>query len=246
MINDYLYFIIENRDMSCTEVKSNTYQTRKSPPFHAGDCKGQTKKGKNGTYVSKADKRGIYKWVKASKNSTQKLSSNVYRTHDNGGSAYRIIVNGNRVQTENDETNKPVTSYTAKHIYYGEGQHGKSKKGNSIVLHLGGKKYVHIGVNVYEFEMDDELDKYYSLIGNSDVPYPVLLGKENVYFMLDHKYVPRSAFEIKMTPKMWEDAYAYYYGWLDPKTGMKKGDQKKSGLEKIAKKMKGFHMIHKR
>ena len=98
--------------------------------------------------------------------------------------------------------------------------------------------------------MEDEVDNYYSLIGNNDVPYPVLEGKTNVYFMLDYKYVPCSAFEIKMTPKMWEDAYAYYYGWLDPKTGETHGmeDMKKCGcaLEKIAKKMKGFHMINRR
>jgi hypothetical protein len=236
--------------MSCTEVKSNTYQTRKSPPFHAGDCKGQTKKGKNGMYVSKADKRGIYKWVKASAHGTRKGSSKVYLTHDNGTSAYRVIVSGNRVEIEKYSTNKPVKSYTAKHIYYGAGQNTSHTKGNSILLHLGGKKYVHIGVDVYEFEMEDEVDNYYSLIGNSDVPYPVLLGKEYVYFMLDHKYVPRSAFEIAMTPKMWEDAYAYYYGWLDPKTGMKHGDAERKScgcaLEHIAKKMKRFHMINRR
>jgi len=236
--------------MSCTEVKSNAYQKRKSPPFHAGECKGQTKKGKNGTYVSKADKRGIYKWVKASAPGTRKGSSKVYLTHDNGASAYRVIVSGNRVEIEKYSTNKPVKSYTAKHIYYGKGQHTKRTKGNSILLHLGGKRYVHIGVDVYEFEMEDEVDNYYSLIGNNDVPYPVLEGKTNVYFMLDYKYVPCSAFEIKMTPKMWEDAYAYYYGWLDPKTGETHGmeDMKKCGcaLEKIAKKMKGFHMINRR
>ena len=49
--------------MSCKQVTDKKYQTRKSPPFHAGDCKGVEKKGKNGTYVSKADARGVYKWI---------------------------------------------------------------------------------------------------------------------------------------------------------------------------------------
>jgi hypothetical protein len=44
--------------MSCKELKTKKYQTRKSPAFSAQACKGQTKKGKDGTYVSKADKRG--------------------------------------------------------------------------------------------------------------------------------------------------------------------------------------------
>jgi hypothetical protein len=236
--------------MSCTEVKSNAYQKRKSPPFHAKDCKGQTKKGKNGSYISKADKRGIYKWVRASAHGTQKGSSKVYLTHDNGSSAYRVTVHGNRVQIENNATNKFVKTYAAEHIYYGVGQNTKRTKGNSMLLHLGGNKYVHIGVDVYEFEMDDGVDNYYSLIGNGDVPYPVLEGKTNVYFMLDYKYAPCSAFKIKMTPKMWDNAYAYYYGWLDSKTGEKHSmaEQEKCGcaLENIAKKMKGFHMINRR
>jgi len=50
--------------MKCEEVKTTKYQTRKSPPFHAGQCAGQTKKGKDGTYMSKEGSNGVYKWVK--------------------------------------------------------------------------------------------------------------------------------------------------------------------------------------
>ena len=53
--------------MTCTIVLSKKYQRRPSPPYHAGDCKGTVKKGKDGTYVSKADARGVYKWVKVMK-----------------------------------------------------------------------------------------------------------------------------------------------------------------------------------
>lgn len=231
--------------MSCTEVKSKAYQTRKSPPFHAGDCKGQTKKGKDGTYVSQADKRGVYKWIKAS---TQKSTKYMYLTRDNGADAYRVIVHGNHVDIDNAQTNKHIKSYSTKNIYYGISEGNKKTKGNSIVLHLGNNKYIHIGTKIYAFEMEDEVDKYFSLIGNGDVPYPVLLGKENVYFMLDNKYVPRSEFEIKMTPKMWEDAYAYYYGYLDAKTGEKHGgiNANAHSLENKAKKMKGFHVVNRR
>lgn len=234
--------------MSCTEVTSKKYQTRKSPAFHAGDCKGQTKKGKNGTYISKADKRGVYKWVKASTHGTQKGMKHMYLTHDNGTDAYRVLVHGNHVEIDNAETNKHIKSYKIKDIYYGISGNNKKTKGNSIVLYLGNGKYIYIGEKVYAFEIDDEMDTYFSLIGNGDVPYPVLLGKENVYFMLDNTYVPRSEFKIKMTPKMWEDAYAYYYGYLDAKTGEKHGamDSNAHSLEKKSKKMKGFRVINRR
>ena len=50
--------------MSCIEIKSDKYQNRKSPPFHAKDCKEMIKKGKDGNYKSLKDKNDIYKWIK--------------------------------------------------------------------------------------------------------------------------------------------------------------------------------------
>jgi hypothetical protein len=83
--------------MPCKEVKSAKYQTRKSPPFHAGECKGVTKKGKDGSYVSKPDARGVYKWVKV--NATRKLAKGAkrYDIHDNGGRPFRVEFAGKNV-----------------------------------------------------------------------------------------------------------------------------------------------------
>ena len=50
--------------MSCIKIKTSKYQTRKGPPYHAKDCKGLVKKGNDKKdYISKPDKKGIYKWV---------------------------------------------------------------------------------------------------------------------------------------------------------------------------------------
>jgi hypothetical protein len=124
--------------------------------------------------------------------------------------------------------------------------------GNSILLHVSGKKYIHIGVEIYEFEMEDPFEAYFSMVGNNDVPYPVVLGKENVYFMLesDHTYLPRTYFPTVKNKTQWENAYMYFYGHIDPQTGENPPHdivlKKKFPLEKYAKKMKGFHMIQKR
>ena len=51
---------------ACIEQKTKKYRSRGSPPYSAMDCKDSTKKGNDGaTYVSKPDKRGIYRWVKS-------------------------------------------------------------------------------------------------------------------------------------------------------------------------------------
>jgi hypothetical protein len=69
---------------ACIEQKTKKYLSRGSPPYSAMKCKDLTKKGNDGAmYVSKPDKRGIYRWVKDNertvvaktpKNKTSKIS----------------------------------------------------------------------------------------------------------------------------------------------------------------------------
>ena len=223
--------------MYCTEVKSSKYQTRKSPAFHASDCKGLEKKGKDGTYLSQADKRGIYKWMKKG---TQKRKGKFYDVIDNGRRPYRVYIDGSTVSIYKDPSyDILIKKISVKKVYLGKGK--SSAVGNSILLHVSGNKYVYIGHEIYEFQLEDTVDFYFSLIGNSDVPYPVLLGTEYVYFMLDRCYVPRTAFSPSMKKSDWEDAYQRFYGWRNPMTGEKQSVDIMKG-----KKMKGFHMISKR
>jgi hypothetical protein len=242
--------------MSCKELKTKKYQTRKSPAFPAQACKGLTKKGKDGTYVSKADKRGIYKWVKADAlRNTQKVhlrKGKVYDVLDNGARPYRVYVDGSTVsiyigKQNSDYTydyDKLVRTIKAKQVHVGG---KKSQLGNSILIHVSGNNYLYIGHEIYEFQMEDTIDTYFSIVGNSDVPYPVLLGTENAYFMLDRCYVPRSEFDPKMTKAQWEDSYQRYYGYADPMTGETPSKEvKRQGLENKCKKMKGFHIVVKR
>lgn len=83
--------------------------------------------------------------------------------------------------------------------------------GNTILLKLNDKKFVYIGDSIYEFniENDDKFIKYYSLVGNNAVPYPVLVGKNNIYFMLDKTYIPLNKFPNNINL---EESYYYYYG----------------------------------
>ena len=260
--------------MACKEIKTSKYQTRKSPAFHAKDCKDLTKKGKDGQYISKKDARGIYKWVKV--NATRKMLGKHYDIHDNGGRPFRVVINSNDgangkkvaiYKDVNKDWNNPadysklIKELTVKEVYVGkstgnaEGSDHRPDqadffKGNSVVLHVSGNKYIHVGTSIYEFEMDDEVDQYFSMIGRNDVPYPVLLGTENVYFMLedDHCYLSRDMLPADFTKAQWENCYTYFYGWVNPVDGQPRTDQerKKDNLEQHAKKMKGYHLIQKR
>lgn len=260
--------------MVCKEIKTSKYQTRKSPAFHAKDCKDLTKKGKDGDYISKKDARGIYKWVKV--NTTRKMLSKGkhYDIHDNGGRPFRVFVSDDGASKkvaiykdantgtlkEEVDYSKLIKELTVKEVYVGKSRGNAAGadhrpedanffKGNSMLLHVSGNKYVHIGSSIYEFQMDDKVEQYFSMVGRNDVPYPVLLGTENVYFMLegDHCYLPRDMLPA-LTKTQWEDAYTYFYGWINPVDGQQRTDaeRKKEALEKHAIKMKGYHLIQKR
>jgi hypothetical protein len=272
--------------MACEEVKSQKYQTRKSPPFHARECKNLTKKGKDGDYISKADAKGIYKWVKVSANKTRKVPKGAksYLTHDNGSRPFRVEVSGKDVEIYRGyqlpdgimEYDELVKKLTVKEVHVGQSPCnsaiyisdacGTFGKGNSILAHLGGNKYMFVGDCIYEFSMDDDFEAYYSVIGNNDVPYPVTIGSKYVYMMLDRIFIPKDLFKAKMNSAEWADAYAYYYGFKDFETGEEINCFKKYGTrakqrkacEKEAKerhkelikgadkKMKGLKVIRER
>jgi hypothetical protein len=263
--------------MVCKEIKTSKYQTRKSPAYHAKDCKGLTKKGKDGQYISLAmplaDASGIYKWVKV--NTTRKMlgKGKHYDIHDNFSRPFRVFVSEEGAKKvaiykdthtelgEPEDYSKLIKELTVKEVYIGKStghaagaDHRPDQAhmfvGNSILLHVSSNKYIHIGSSIYEFEMSDKVDKYFSMVSRNDVPYPVLLGTENVYFMLetDHCYLPRDMLPANLTKAQWEDCYTYFYGWVDPAGGQQRTEEerKKEALENHAKKMKGYKVIQKR
>ena len=183
-----------------------------------------------------------------------------YQIHDNFARPFEVSVDGNTVSIvkgkyneskDEYDYNKEVKVYTVDNIWIGKSSgpphadHSKAQAklfvGNSILLQIAKKRYVYIGDSIYEFDMEDEVEKYFSLIGNNDVPYPVLRGSKNVYFMLDRKYVPRDEFPDLYTDKEWENAYSTFYGVWDPIQHVPQGS-----FSKMAKKMKHIKTIAKR
>ena len=112
--------------------------------------------------------------------------------------------------------------------------YGKKFDGNTILLHIDSNKYVYIGDNIFEFKIDDIINEYYSPVGNNDVPYPIALGSNNIYFIIDKTYVSNEKV-INLDKKNKIDAYSYYYGH--------KGNEK---LSNYSKKIKFIKIIQKR
>lgn len=96
------------------------------------------------------------------------------------------------------------------------GGHGPKFDGNSILVNIAGNRYVSIGYKIEEFTSPEPIERYWSSVGNNDVPYPVAKSKSYAYFMLDMTYVPIERFEsiqgsVDRTTH-WSDLYHEYYG----------------------------------
>ena len=162
---------------------------------------------------------------------------NVYYTHDNGGRPFLVSIDDDFILVYKDSSYEQIDSDTPTYdqlvltcpvetVYIGKDLENKTSDGNSILLHVEENVYIYIGDKMYLFHMEDIVDFYFSPIGNSDVPYPILLGTQYVYFMLDHIYVPRTEFSPQMTKPDWQDVYHKYYS------------ENMKGMT-----MKGFHIL---
>lgn len=104
-----------------------------------------------------------------------------------------------------------VAKFNSKKVFIGKSPGlGVGFKGNSFVIKLSNKKYAFIGHELYKFTTTDDIIDYASPVGNSDVPYPVAFGTENLYFMLDHAYVNRAHAPPGLTKKQRLDMYQFY------------------------------------
>lgn len=169
----------------------------------------------------------------------------IYEVHDNYDRPFKVVIDGTKVTVFDirDRTGKeiPVKTYKPIKIFVGRSTgtgafadhtpaQAKKFDGNSILLQLSPRKFAYIGHEVYEFTTNDTPVAYFSVIGNNDVPYPVLLGTKEVYMMLDHKHLRREDFPEGFSD--WENAYGTYYGDSD--------------LETIALPMRNFKLLQKR
>jgi hypothetical protein len=158
----------------------------------------------------------------------------IYYTNDEGYRPFKVVATMDSTiiykesVLESNIYNKFVQKYTPIEIYVGNSNtnimcdNDDSSvicEGNSILLKVKNDKrknlncddykYIFIGHNIYEFniENDDTFESFYSVV-DEDISYPILLGKKNIYFLLDYVYIPRKYFPKSVNL---EDSYNYYY-----------------------------------
>jgi hypothetical protein len=152
--------------------------------------------------------------------STQEITK--YYIHDNGGRPFEVTIydNTNKVNIakKKDDIYINFLTYYPKKIFIGKspsiamtqfsGGDGPRFDGNSILLHIKNNEYIWIGSEIYSFTSLNKIIKYVSPVGNSDVPYPYAVDKDNNYYlMIENVIIINSISEINH----YEEPYEYYY-----------------------------------
>mmetsp|Transcript_31006 Transcript_31006/g.81176 ORF Transcript_31006/g.81176 Transcript_31006/m.81176 type:complete len:192 (+) Transcript_31006:227-802(+) len=152
----------------------------------------------------------------------------VVQVHDNGGRPFRVTISDSRpghrcavTAHKCDGGDKVWACAQAAAVFVGQhpaedpipGVPEGWARGNSVLVAVTPLRYCFIGWNIYEFTTTEPILEYHSMVGNSDVPYPVAASNDRIYFMLDAaKHVDRSL--LSPDVPLW-DAYQDFYDRLE-------------------------------
>jgi hypothetical protein len=125
-----------------------------------------------------------------------------YSSHDHGR-PFLVEDHGSHVQIYENTAEKPLllkTRYTKLFV-------GKEPTGNTVLIHISGPNYIHVGSIAYAFSLvkGDAIKSFRSPLGKHDIPAPVAYGKTHTYLLLDEVAIPNELLDFK------EDIYQQWY-----------------------------------
>ena len=153
-----------------------------------------------------------------------------YLIVDNGGRPHKVVCDGNTVsvheidQKTTNDTNvwsyktDPILTYHPQKVFVGKshktemtefsGGYGPRWDGNSILLHMGSNKYIHISRKISAFDSIGNITSYVSLVGNSQFIYSYAIDEYNNYYLLQQNVILKN-------PNLdgYDQPYRYYFDY---------------------------------
>lgn len=216
---------VVNKTMKKTSITNHSSCSkdlnRSSPPFYKYAYKKSVFAPVNVSKFLKCIPPGIVKDEKTK-------PKHIYEIIDNGGIPFLVFDYGGHADIYNQHYDEETNEYEIQgkiletkysRIFVGDNELNDpdydlekgSGKGNTVLLQTGKDKYTYIGDGIRSFTTKDGdvIQKYYSPVGNSAVPYPYAVGQKYVYLMLYNHYESVEDFDLT------KDVYTQYYAHLD-------------------------------
>ena len=153
----------------------------------------------------------------------------VYSIYDNGGKPYAVYVENTSVFVysqepntyvypeddldDDDVVNHLVCMYENVTKVYPGIDYNTNRTGNSVLVHLKDRQFLYVGSTVYTFDWPHEVTtiEFFSVVGNSAVPYPVVTDGKIVVFMLDNEYCAKALVPGAPSVSWSDNAYRLFY-----------------------------------
>lgn len=203
---------------------------------------------------------GVHRWTPVSNGSR---GGRVVTVVDNGGRPFRVhltSVSGPGtaevdVRDKEEDLYKHWQAFEYEKVFIGLDPDEKAARtkmwwhgGNALLLRLparnkGRTVYVFIGWEIHSFIPHDDITKLVSRMGNSAVPYPVAVGKDNLYLLTENTYIPTQLLADLTDP------YTALYV-VDLKTGLPsksdRAQKKNTDMWRTSHRLTGRKVLHKR
>jgi len=132
-------------------------------------------------------------------------------THDNGSRPFVVYVTGKKATVYRQkwdmkknitvQNSSPTLQFTFKKLFpsqkspWAKLPYLSFQKGNSLLFQLTDNTFLYIGEKIGQFKSQkgDKILKYFSDIGNNDVPYPYAVGEKYIYFLIENAVMPRES-----------------------------------------------------
>ena len=92
---------------------------------------------------------------------------------------------------------QPFLSFQSKHVFIGKSQDRDNYDGNTLLLECEDNEYVYIsGLEIVNFQIEDKIIDYISLMGNNMIPYAIAVGEKYTYFSYNrYKFIESGKIE---------------------------------------------------
>jgi len=149
----------------------------------------------------------------------ENLKKKKYYIHNNGVTPFKVKILKDAIIASTNYCEKGYNYRIfklTKFLGYWKGV-GSEYTGSTILIRINFHKYLYIGPEIFTFNTDDKIYDFHSYIGTNDIPYPVGLGRKNIYFFFEKTYVNNKDFKMKINEYNLDtgDISRYYYGHVN-------------------------------
>lgn len=144
------------------------------------------------------------------------------RIIDNGVSIWKVNIenDGIKIYRNRDVSkgkNSLVHEFKDFEGYWVGHDNEKCRHGNTILIKLNSSDYAYIGDIIYLFTPEENIVDYYSPVGRNDVPYPLVVGENHVFFIVERLKIRREYINRDIIPENAMNISREFYGYVERK-----------------------------